>query len=81
MNLLRDSNRHIQFECFHVFKLFVGNQSKPQEIIRVLLANQSKLLQFFGEFYLDRVNDEQFEADKSRVMREIINTTSVTVKS
>ncbi|KAK9221725.1 hypothetical protein WN944_010154 [Citrus x changshan-huyou] len=63
MNLLRDSNRHIQFECFHVFKLFVGNQSKPQEIIRVLLANQSKFLQFFGEFYLDRVNDEQFEAD------------------
>ncbi|KAL9453784.1 hypothetical protein AB3S75_009402 [Citrus x aurantiifolia] len=70
MNLLRDSNKNIQFESFHVFKLFVANQNKPPEIISVLIANRSKLLRFFSDFNIDKVN-EQFEADKSLVIREI----------
>ncbi|KAJ4730167.1 putative Calcium-binding protein [Melia azedarach] len=70
MNLLRDSNKNIQFESFHVFKLFVANQNKPPEIIGVLVTNKSKLLRFFSDFNVDKVN-EQFEADKSLVIKEI----------
>ncbi|KAH9745148.1 putative MO25-like protein [Citrus sinensis] len=54
----------------HAVKLFVANQNKPPEIISVLIANRSKLLRFFSDFNIDKVN-EQFEADKSLVIREI----------
>ncbi|XP_021910333.1 putative MO25-like protein At5g47540 [Carica papaya] len=70
MNLLRDSNKTIQLEAFHVFKLFVANQNKPPEIINVLVTNRSKILRFLGDFKIDK-EDEQFEADKSVLIKEI----------
>ncbi|XVF31865.1 hypothetical protein REPUB_Repub17cG0031100 [Reevesia pubescens] len=70
MNLLRDSNKTIKQDTFHVFKLFVANQNKPPEIISILVTNRSKLLRFFGQFNNDK-EDEQFEADKSQIMKEI----------
>ncbi|XP_010252675.1 PREDICTED: putative MO25-like protein At5g47540 isoform X2 [Nelumbo nucifera] len=70
MNLLRESSKNIQLEAFHVFKLFAANQNKPPEIVSILLANRNKLLRFFGDFKIDK-EDEQFEADKAQVVREI----------
>lgn len=70
MNLLRDTNKCIQLESFHVFNLFVENQNKPPEIACVLLKNKDKLFQFIGSFNIDRVN-EDFEAEKSLVIEEI----------
>ncbi|KAI3716160.1 hypothetical protein L6452_23295 [Arctium lappa] len=92
MNLLRDSNKTIQVEAFHVFKLFPANQKKPPEIVNVLVANRSKLIRFFSDFSLEKgtkvchsnfrycnkmlriilsAADEQFEADKAEVVKEI----------
>ncbi|OVA09264.1 Mo25-like [Macleaya cordata] len=70
MNLLRESSKNIQLEAFHVFKLFAANQNKPPEIVGILVANRSKLLRFFGDFKIDK-EDEQFEADKAQVVKEI----------
>ncbi|XP_051134003.1 putative MO25-like protein At5g47540 [Andrographis paniculata] len=70
MNLLRESSKSIQFEAFHVFKLFVANQNKPPDIVSILITNKSKLLRLFADFKSDR-EDEQFEADKAQVVREI----------
>ncbi|XP_077211145.1 putative MO25-like protein At5g47540 [Tasmannia lanceolata] len=70
MNLLRESSKNIQLEAFHVFKLFAANQNKPPEIVTILVANRSKLLRFFSDFKMDK-EDEQFEADKAQVIREI----------
>ncbi|CAH1245624.1 CAB39 [Branchiostoma lanceolatum] len=39
MNLLRDKSRNIQFEAFHVFKVFVASSNKS-----ILLKNQAKLV-------------------------------------
>ncbi|KAJ9686858.1 hypothetical protein PVL29_015629 [Vitis rotundifolia] len=72
MNLLRESNKAIQLESFHVFKLFVANQNKPPEIVSILVTNRNKLLRFFGDFNIDK-EDDQFEADKAQVIREITN--------
>ncbi|XP_027331830.1 putative MO25-like protein At5g47540 [Abrus precatorius] len=71
MNLLRDSNKTIQLDTFHVFKLFVANQNKPPEIVGILVTNKHKLLQFLGNFNTDKA-DEQFQADKQQVISEII---------
>ncbi|OIW04283.1 hypothetical protein TanjilG_00843 [Lupinus angustifolius] len=71
MNLLRDSNKTIQFETFNVFKLFVANQNKPPEVISILVTNKSKLLQFLSNFNSEKA-DEQFQADRRQVISEII---------
>ncbi|KAL6143998.1 hypothetical protein ACLB2K_054693 [Fragaria x ananassa] len=70
MNLLRDPNKTIQLETFHVFKLFVANENKPPEIANVLVTNRSKLLRFFRNFNIEK-EDMQFEADKAELIKEI----------
>ncbi|CAI0432163.1 unnamed protein product [Linum tenue] len=70
MNLFREEKKSIQMEAFHVFKLFVANQSKPPEIVGVLIQNKNKLLRFLAGLTTEK-EDEQFEADKSEVIREI----------
>ncbi|KAI4294745.1 hypothetical protein MLD38_040931 [Melastoma candidum] len=70
MNLLRESSKSIQLEAFHVFKLFVANQKKPPEIVSILIANKNKLLRLLSDLKYDK-EDEQFEADKAQVVREI----------
>ncbi|CAK9182018.1 unnamed protein product [Ilex paraguariensis] len=70
MNLLKESSKNIQLEAFNLFKLFAANPNKPPEIVNVLVANRTKLLQFFGGFSFDK-EDEQFTADKARVVEAI----------
>ncbi|KAI8558105.1 hypothetical protein RHMOL_Rhmol04G0063000 [Rhododendron molle] len=85
MNLLRDSNKTIQLDAFQVFKLFIGNQNKPPEIVSILVKNRSKLLQFFGDFELGKtfdseipdvlclIEDEVFEAEKIKLSKKSPN--------
>jgi calcium binding protein 39 len=54
MNLLRDKSRNIQFEAFHVFKVFVANPHKTRPIVDILVKNQDKLIHFLGNFHNDR---------------------------
>ncbi|KAJ4977376.1 hypothetical protein NE237_002482 [Protea cynaroides] len=70
MTLLRESSKNIQIEAFHVFKLFAANQNKPPEIVSILVANRDKLLRFFRDFKTEK-EDEQFDADKAQVVKEI----------
>ncbi|KAM3396331.1 putative MO25-like protein isoform X2 [Capsicum galapagoense] len=70
MNLLREASKNIQLDAFHVFKLFVANRNKPTDIVNIIVVNRSKLLRFFASFRIDK-EDEQFEADKAQVVKEI----------
>jgi len=54
MNLLKDSSKSIQFEAFHVFKVFVANPNKTQPVVEVLLNNRDKLLKYLEDFQNDR---------------------------
>ncbi|KTG02842.1 hypothetical protein cypCar_00021158 [Cyprinus carpio] len=71
MNLLRDKSRNIQFEAFHVFKVFVANPNKTQPILDILLKNQTKLIEFLGKFQNDRTEDEQFSDEKTYLIKQI----------
>ncbi|ONM59138.1 putative MO25-like protein [Zea mays] len=64
------ASKNIQIEAFHVFKLFAANKNKPPEVVNILVTNRSKLLRFFAGFKIDK-EDEQFEADKEQVIKEI----------
>lgn len=54
MNLLRDKSANIQFEAFHVFKVFVANPKKPDDIRQILLANKEKLITYLQNFHSDK---------------------------
>ena len=63
MNLLRDKSPNIQFEAFHVFKVFVANPKKTVEISTILYKNKAKLIPFLENFHCDKqesgFNDEK----------------------
>ncbi|GJJ12476.1 hypothetical protein Clacol_006718 [Clathrus columnatus] len=70
MNLLRDKSRNIQFEAFHVFKVFVANPKKPPSIENILRKNKEKLLVFLKGFHNDK-EDEQFSDEKQFLVVQI----------
>jgi len=72
MNLLRDKSKNIQFEAFHVFKVFVANPKKPPQIEIILRRNKEKLLNFLKTFHNDK-EDEQFSDEKQFLIVQIQN--------
>lgn len=70
MWLLLDSRKNIQFEAFHVFKIFVANPMKPEEVKKILVRNKGKMLAYLTDFLIDR-NDDQFQVDRELVLEEI----------
>uniref|UniRef100_A0A8C7AW40 Calcium binding protein 39 like n=1 Tax=Neovison vison TaxID=452646 RepID=A0A8C7AW40_NEOVI len=71
MNLLRDKSPNIQFEAFHVFKVFVASPHKTQPIVEILLKNQPKLIEFLSSFQKERTDDEQFSDEKNYLIKQI----------
>lgn len=70
MMLLRDPSRSIQFEAFHVFKVFVANPNKPPAILHILVKNKDKLIAFLNNFHNDK-DDEQFNDEKAFLLKQI----------
>ncbi|KAH8921808.1 Mo25-like protein [Atractiella rhizophila] len=70
MNLLRDKSKNIQFEAFHVFKVFVANPKKPPQIEAILRRNKEKLIGFLQNFHNDK-EDEQFSDEKAFLLNQI----------
>ncbi|XP_011680492.2 calcium-binding protein 39 [Strongylocentrotus purpuratus] len=71
MNMLKDKSRNIQFEAFHVFKVFVANPNKSKPILDILLKNKEKLVEFLTMFHTDRTEDEQFNDEKNYLIKQI----------
>ncbi|CAM9226522.1 unnamed protein product, partial [Heterosigma akashiwo] len=63
MIMMRDNSANIQFEAFHVFKVFVANPRKPAEVEAILLNNRDKLVAFLENFHNDK-EDPQFIEEK-----------------
>ncbi|KAI9625288.1 hypothetical protein H4Q26_016310 [Puccinia striiformis f. sp. tritici PST-130] len=72
MNLLKDKSKNIQFEAFHVFKVFVANPRKPAPIESILKRNKDKLIEFLRKFHNDK-DDEQFNDEKGFLILQIEN--------
>eukprot|EP00963_Diacronema_lutheri_P007693 scaffold662_cov364-Pavlova_lutheri.AAC.50 len=70
MNLLRDPSKAIQFEAFHVFKVFVANPEKPADIEDILRSNKEKLIEFLSNFLVEK-DDQQFIEEKGLLKEEI----------
>ncbi|MCJ1275399.1 hypothetical protein MMC21_003202 [Puttea exsequens] len=71
MNLLRDPRKMVQYEGFHVFKVFVANPNKSDAVVRILTQNRDRLLKFLPGFLDDRTEDDQFNDEKAFIIRQI----------
>lgn len=71
MNLLRHDRKMVQYESFHVFKVFVANPNKSDEVVRILTQNRDRLLKFLPTFLDDRTEDDQFNDEKAFIIRQI----------
>ncbi|CCG82831.1 Mo25-like protein [Taphrina deformans PYCC 5710] len=71
MTLLRDRSAHIQFEAFHVFKVFVANPHKEQGVRDILYRNKDRLVSYLEDFHNDRKDDEQFADEKRFIITQI----------
>ncbi|KAF7502252.1 hypothetical protein GJ744_006299 [Endocarpon pusillum] len=71
MNLLKDDRKMVQYEGFHVFKVFVANPNKSTAVQRILINNRDRLLKFLPKFLEDRTDDDQFTDEKSFLVRQI----------
>jgi calcium binding protein 39 len=71
MNMLRDKSRNIQYEAFHVFKVFVANPNKARPVLDILLKNKDRLIEFLSKFQTDRTEDEQFNDEKNYLIKQV----------
>jgi calcium binding protein 39 len=71
MNLLKDDRKMVQYEAFHVFKVFVANPNKSEEVRKILVKNRERLLKFLPGFLEGRTDDDQFLDEKSFLVRQI----------
>lgn len=73
MNLLRGNTRQIQYEAFHVFKIFVANPRKSTDVCEILVRNKYKLIDFLHKFKKDKENDQLFEEEKQTLIKTLQN--------
>ncbi|GAB2237665.1 hypothetical protein Droror1_Dr00015567 [Drosera rotundifolia] len=74
MTLLKDSSKNIQNSAFHIFKVFVANPNKSQEIKIILAKNHEKLLDLLNSLSIPKGNEdeqEQLEEEKEMIIKEI----------
>ena len=72
MSLLRDPSASIQYEAFHVFKIFVANPRKEGRVLELLRRNKERLLTFLVSLLTQREQqDENFRDEKCFLMEEI----------
>ena len=65
MGLLRHNQPNVQFEAFHVFKVFVANPEKPADIVEILAVNKARLISFLRGFQNDKGARAQRRAPRS----------------
>jgi len=70
MTMLKDKSSAIQFQAFHVFKVFVVNPNQPYTVKLVLWKNQKRLIQYLDTFQADR-EDQRFINEKNLVIEKI----------
>ncbi|RHY86003.1 hypothetical protein DYB37_013670 [Aphanomyces astaci] len=68
MQLLREQSDALRLDAFHVFKIFVANPSKHDDIVSLLLRNRDKLLKFVVEFGNDHSNAYPSLASEIRLL-------------
>jgi calcium binding protein 39 len=57
-------------EAFHIFKLFVAKEEKPEPILKILRGNSEKLIQFLGNL-LGGIEDREVRQENDFLIAEL----------
>mmetsp|Transcript_11062 Transcript_11062/g.12550 ORF Transcript_11062/g.12550 Transcript_11062/m.12550 type:complete len:162 (-) Transcript_11062:380-865(-) len=71
MNLMRVKSPAMRLEAFHVFKIFVANPHKTQEITEILQRNRDKLVAYLKNFTTER-EDENFQEERKLLISTMV---------
>mmetsp|Transcript_22545 Transcript_22545/g.46991 ORF Transcript_22545/g.46991 Transcript_22545/m.46991 type:complete len:383 (+) Transcript_22545:355-1503(+) len=71
MELLRDPHSAIQYEAFHVFKVFIVNPRKTDEIVKVLRMNKKKLVEYLQGRWGEREGEGSFREERELVIKTL----------
>lgn len=64
MKLMSSSYHNISLEALKLFILFVENNNKPEPIIRILNANNKKLIEFVNGLLEERIEEQSINTTK-----------------
>jgi len=70
MKLMSSQYKNISMEAFHVFKLFVACEEKPEPIVKILTANAKKLITFIHTL-LDGIEDSELQEEKEFLLLQL----------
>mmetsp|Transcript_11725 Transcript_11725/g.13486 ORF Transcript_11725/g.13486 Transcript_11725/m.13486 type:complete len:408 (-) Transcript_11725:1011-2234(-) len=71
MNLMRVKSPAMRLEAFHVFKIFVANPQKTEEITEILQRNRDKLVTYLKNFSTDR-EDSHFLEERKLLIKTML---------
>ena len=76
MNLLLHPAPAIQREAFHIFKIFVLNPKKPDQVMAILVKNKELIVRLLSNFLPGMADLDHFQAEKSNIVKEISDLVS-----
>ena len=71
MNLLLHQAPAIKYEAFNIFKIFILNPKKPEDITSILVKNKELLRILLVNFLPELADLNLFQAEKSSIVKEI----------
>lgn len=72
MKMLKSKSRALQFEAFHIFKLFIANPHKSEPVMNIIRTNREKMILFLQNFQTRRdERDDRFKEDKDLLIEAL----------
>jgi calcium binding protein 39 len=71
IELMEDGRKMIQYEAFHVFKVFVAKPDWSEGVHKHLFRNKKKFVRVLSRFLEDRTEDDQFLDEKNWLIMRI----------
>ena len=68
MNILPDISPVIRLKVFNIFKLFITNPKKDEDVQKILYRNSKKIISFLYDNYDTHLEDENFCNDRAYVI-------------
>ena len=69
--LLGNPSKVVQYETFHLFKIFAANPRKPPRVSKLLVKNTDRITRILEQIEQDRLDDTEFKQDKQAVVAKI----------
>jgi calcium binding protein 39 len=69
--LLSNPSKVVQFEAFHIFKIFAANPNKPPKVAKLLVQNVDRITKILNSIEQDRLDDQEYKQDKNAVITKI----------